>query len=141
MKVISIWQPWATLIIANEKFTETRSWPAPKSLIGQRIGIASTKVVRPEQRLATRDPEFAFHYHRTGLPALDELPHGFLLGTVLLHSSDMITEGQMWDLTDQEKVFGWWEPGRYGWRLRDTKPETVPIPVKGQQGVWDWKEI
>jgi hypothetical protein len=140
MKVISIWQPWASLIIANEKFTETRFWAAPKSLIGQRIGIASAKTIRPEQRLAARDPEFEWHYVRTGLPPLNDLPHGYLLGTVLLSSCEMITEKQMYDLTDQERVFGWWEPGRYAWRMRQPVPLKQPVRVTGRQGLWIYQE-
>lgn len=39
MHVLTLWQPWATLIALSVKTIETRSWPAPKSIIGQRIAI------------------------------------------------------------------------------------------------------
>lgn len=39
MRCISLWQPWAHLIVTGHKRIETRSWRAPKDLIGERIGI------------------------------------------------------------------------------------------------------
>ena len=61
MKAITLWQPWASLCVIPRpidpatfstfggaiplpfKTIETRSWPAPKSLIGQRIAIHAAK--------------------------------------------------------------------------------------------------
>lgn len=37
LKAITIWQPWASLIIIGAKPYEFRSWLPPKSLVGQRI--------------------------------------------------------------------------------------------------------
>src|SRR3546814_20644641 len=46
MKALTIWQPWASLIIAGAKPYEFRGWRAPRSLIGQRIIIhASAKKI------------------------------------------------------------------------------------------------
>lgn len=43
MKALTLWQPWASLIALGVKTIETRSWAAPKSLIGQRIAIHASK--------------------------------------------------------------------------------------------------
>lgn len=40
---ISLWEPWATLVSVGAKRVETRPKPAPKRLIGQRLGIHATK--------------------------------------------------------------------------------------------------
>lgn len=138
MKVISIWQPFASLLVHGHKMVETRGWPAPASLIGKRIAIASTKNIRPEQRVHYVDPAFQRAYLKYGLPALDRLPHGYLLGTVLLHSCDVITVDDLDDITDDEKLFGWWTPGRFAWRVRDPVWFKHPFPVRGQQGIWDF---
>lgn len=37
MKALTIWQPWASLIISGAKPYEFRGWRIPESLIGQRI--------------------------------------------------------------------------------------------------------
>lgn len=47
---ISLWQPWASLMAWEVKWLETRSWPAPKALIGQRFAIASTASLPPAAR-------------------------------------------------------------------------------------------
>lgn len=140
MKVISIWQPYASLIIENHKFIETRSWAAPKSLIGQRIGIASTKTIKPEQRLLTLDPDFDYYYSKTRLPDLDDLVHGAILGTVILHSCDVITEEDLEEITEEEQTFGVFTPGRYAWRLRQPIKFEKPIYTRGYQGIWEWNE-
>lgn len=139
MKAISIWQPYASLIVTGHKFTETRGWPAPKSLIGSRIAIASTKKVRPEQCAVMQDPEFRRYYDETGLPEIEDLPHGYVLGMVTLHSCAPITEEDLEDITDEERLYGWWEIGRYAWRLRHPEEIKEPVSVRGAQGVWDWR--
>lgn len=138
MKCTSIWQPYASLVVHGHKLIETRSWPAPASLIGETIGIAATKLIRPEQKAVMQDPDFRLYYDETGLPELDELPMGCVLGTALLHSCDIITEEDLEDVTDEEKAFGWWSEGRYAWRLRYARPFPEPIPVRGAQGIWNW---
>ncbi len=39
MRAITLHQPYASLIALGDKTIETRSWPAPKSIIGHRIAI------------------------------------------------------------------------------------------------------
>ncbi|RWB95653.1 MAG: ASCH domain-containing protein [Mesorhizobium sp.] len=139
MKVISIWQPWASLIVHGMKFFETRTWPAPRSIIGQTIGIAATKNIIGPQRDAYADPEFQFFYEQSGLPELDELPRGMLLGTVTLDSVEQVTQDFVEDVTREELAFGWYELGGYAWRLRHAKTLVNPIPVSGKQGIWDYR--
>lgn len=40
---LTIREPYATLVVINQKRIETRGWPAPKALIGQRIAIHAAK--------------------------------------------------------------------------------------------------
>lgn len=138
MRCISIWSPWANLVIAGHKSIETRSWAAPKNLIGQTIGIASTKIITPGQRSAMSEPRFVKHYEKTGMPPIEELPLGFLIGTAFLHSCDFMTEDDIEDITDEELAFGWYEPGRYAWRFRYPRAFARPIAIRGAQGIWSY---
>lgn len=138
MKVISIWNPWASLIIQGFKFFETRSWAPPKSLLGQTIGIASTKNILPHQRAAMREEAFARWYELSGLPPAEELSNGYLLGTVQLHSFELVTDEFLDDITEEEKAFGWFQPGGYAWRLRSPSPLPHPVPIVGKQGIYDY---
>lgn len=138
MKVISIWQPFATLLARGFKVYETRSWPAPKSLIGQRIGIASTKVIKPEQRDAYNDPVFQVFYQENGLPDLKDLHHGYLLGTAILERVELITEEFVEEISPEEYAYGWYHQGGYAWAMVEPQPLLNPIPIRGQQGIYEW---
>ena len=39
MRALTLWQPWASAVAVGLKSIETRSWPAPASLIGERLAI------------------------------------------------------------------------------------------------------
>ena len=138
MKIISIWQPWATLLLHGLKLYETRGWPAPSSLIGQRIGIASTKQLKPEQLAAVATPRFQSVYATTGLPPLTELPRGCILGTALLRSSEIMTAESMAAVTATERLFGYWTLDRYAWRLDEPVLFGEPIRARGGQGFWNF---
>lgn len=139
MKALSIWQPWASLIISGHKRIETRSWPPPYSIRGQRIAIASTKDLRREQRLALSEVTFRIHYAGTGLPTVDNLPMGCVLGTVCVEDCREIDTAFLQDLDTQEEAFGWYGPGRFAWLLTEPVPLAAAISVKGGQGLWNWK--
>lgn len=47
--VISLWQPWASLVARGVKSIETRHEPAPAELVGRRVAIyAAAKDSRPQ---------------------------------------------------------------------------------------------
>ena len=138
MRCKSVWQPWASLIIERHKLIETSPYPVPASIMNTRIGIASTRVMRKEQVQAIEESMFNHYYQESGLPWIDELHHGFLLGTVLVYDCEAITPALVEDLTEAEIAFGIYTQGRYAWRLRDPLKFEFPIPVRGQQGIWEW---
>lgn len=66
LPVLTLHQPWASLIALGVKTIETRSWPAPKGLIGERIGIHAALHV--DHAAAAR---FEDVLHRGGMCAAD----------------------------------------------------------------------
>ena len=138
MKVISIWQPFASLAVKGFKVFETRTWPAPASIIGQTIGIASTKDIKPVQRAYFDEDLFSDYYAGTGMPPLDDLPCGYLLGTVTVDGCEVMTEEFMEEVSDEEQAYGHWERGNFAWRLTDRMELEHPIPIRGAQGLYDW---
>jgi hypothetical protein len=46
LPMLTLWEPWATLIAVGAKTIETRSWAAPPGLIGERIGIHAGRTPR-----------------------------------------------------------------------------------------------
>jgi activating signal cointegrator 1 len=138
MKVLSIWNPFAALLVNGFKTFETRTWKAPEWLMGQTLGIASTKTILPAQRAHWADPAFQSYYATTDLPPPEDLPRGYLLGTVTVDSVELMTEELMADVSAEEQSYGWWEEGFYAWRVTDPRALAHPIPIKGRQGLYDW---
>jgi activating signal cointegrator 1 len=129
MKALSIWQPWASLIMSGHKKIETRSWPAPHSIRGTRIAIASTRSIRDEQRQAVSEDSFRVHYAATGLPDMGYLPMGLVLGIVIVDGCREIDPEFLEGLDEQEEAFGWYGPGRFAWFLRHPEPLDLPVPA------------
>ena len=128
MKALTLWQPWASLIVMGHKRFETRSWKRD-SLIEQRIAIHAAK--RPPKDLS-RD---LLHE----LAALDLDPLGLPLGAVLgnavvadFHQTELIAP----DLARRELAFGDYAVGRWAWRLVDVEMWPEPQPTRGSQGIW-----
>jgi hypothetical protein len=138
MKAISVWQPWAWLIVHGHKSIETRSWPAPDALIGQRIAIhaAQRKVILPVWK------HLALLAMHRGIPLLEieDTIRGALVGTVELVEVREYPDAESFfkdghgHLCTNEALF---EPTRYGWVFRYPELEDSPIPFKGQQGFFN----
>lgn len=41
-------------------------------------------------------------------------------------------------LTGPARHFGDFSPGCFAWRIDDVKPLPMPIPARGQKGLWEW---
>lgn len=142
MKVISIGQPFAQLVVLGIKTLETRVWTPPIKLYGERIGIASTKNISPKARAHFADETFQSYYRQFGLPErLEDMANGFLLGTVIIDSADPVLD--LDEISHEEQQYGWFEveDGKqvYMWRLREPRALPHPIPIRGAQGIYDWK--
>ena len=148
MRTITIIQPWATLIAVGEKRFETRSWPTKHR--GE-LAIHAGKKIDKE---ACEVPEIKAALARHGYTA-DNLPTSAVVGTCHLaecwkikhHDSMVYKVGSEFPFNDldeceevwgDELVFGDYTEGRYAWELRDVQRLPEPIPVKGQQGLWNW---
>lgn len=149
MKALTIYQPWASLIAAGAKPFEFRCWPAPRGMIGQRIGIhaAARKMVKIEvndllYRLGQPDEAWT-----TGLvpaiaaPLLERLksgaepPHyGCLLGHAVLGQSTKTpappgAPDEVMGVEDADK--------NWAWPLSDFIAFPAPIPCLGERRFWD----
>lgn len=145
MKAITIWQPWASLLVSGRKRYETRSWAT-----AYRGPIAIHAAKRPVRRtldaLAADKSgsgwstleELDSLFIRPG--ALDQLPTGAVVGTAILTRCNLITEEFLAKLTPVEKALGDFTSGRYAWEFRVMVPVDPPIPAKGAQGLWNWEE-
>lgn len=141
MKAITIWQPWADLIIRGFKGNETRSWAT--SYTGT-IAIHAGKYRKLPHEIYEQIAEAigitSDEYEGSWLHQLEqgEPAHRFgaILGTAIM-GEVLPTTLKIAD--HREKALGDFAPGRYAWPLQGVRPLDSPIPAKGKQGIWNWE--
>jgi activating signal cointegrator 1 len=140
MKVISIMQPWATLIALGEKKFETRSWATKYR--GELAIHASKKIDR--QSCKTR--EIAQTLNKHGIVLTNDLPTGAIIAVCEIKECHKVTMEELcWASVDggeiikgNEFIFGDYSVGRFAWELSDVKMLRNPILAKGQLGLWNY---
>jgi protein gp37 len=131
-KVISLWQPWATLMLIGAKQIETRSWQTPFK--GTLVIHAAKKWDKDLQAIANSEP-FASVLRIHGYDP-NALPLGAALGAVILDRC--VSVDKLGALSQQEYAFGDYSEGRFGWLTSRPRPFREPLPVAGEQGLRDW---
>ncbi|MFZ0269903.1 hypothetical protein [Caulobacter sp.] len=133
---ISLWQPWASaLMFPHLKVHETRHWPAPARLIGQRVAIHAAQRRCPLNETSLLNDEAA--NATFGLPWRQNVPYGALIGTAILAACQpMSGQYAARPAHANDEAFGYWSAERFAWRMADPIPFETPLPMKGQQGWW-----
>ena len=155
MKVLTLTQPWATLVAIGAKRIETRSW---ETLYRGPLAIHAAKSSPKWAREFSVDPvcytavkaRYAVRPH-AGYPAY---PLGCVLATCQLvdcvrmremsYGPNGLPVGILGKYTgmltgSNEREFGDYEAGRFAWILGDVNLLPEPIPAKGALGLWDWE--
>lgn len=147
MKAITVWQLHATLLAINEKGNETRG---RRTHYRGKIAIHAAKYI---DREACEIPEIKAALARHGYTA-HNLPTGAIVAIANLTECWEVIgeeEGVQSFLLDSQKnkrmsiaqdsnefLFGDFSIGRFGLEMNDVNHLAKPIPVKGQQGLWNW---
>ncbi len=148
---ITLHQPWASLIALGLKTVETRSWPAPARLVGQRIAVhAGRRVVRQPGAAIERElREHLGNDWRRAVPAGAVLATATLAGVAKVERVDLLTNQAIHDVSigighgvplggTNIDPWGDFSPDRWLWFLSDVRPFPEPIPAVGHQSFWHW---
>lgn len=128
MKVVSIIEPWASLIKEKVKYIETRSW---KTNYRGKIYIHASlkKVPKKDERINNlitllKDKDFKY---------------GHIIAEATLVDCIYMDEEFLSKIknNNQEYICGEYSLGRYAWILEDIKELEKPIPAKGSLGIWN----
>ncbi len=131
MKVLSLTEPYATLVMMGKKQVETRSWKT--SYRGELyIHASSTNV--PKQWRENKE-----------LMDLVDVPLNF--GNIIckceLVDCIYMTQEYVNDMKKnhyQEYICGVYEAGRYAWILKNIEKIDTFIPAKGHLGIWNYEK-
>lgn len=161
MKALTVWQPWASLIIAGAKPYEFRGWRAPRSLIGQRIVIhaaarkidrelvcdlynvlfyrgASTEIAQAAAETCLIPEPALPILGRAFFPFREVLPMACGIGTAVLgeprNGLEIAEEFGVPRANDSDRD----EHANWGWPMLEIEQWDEPIPMKGAQGFWNW---
>jgi hypothetical protein len=133
LPLITLWQPYASLIFAGVKLHETRHWAYPERLRGARIVIHAAKAFAPRAVLSPELRELCGQTFGCGWET--HLPRGAALGTVQLigcHETESLGDA-IADTTQEDRISGNFDPGRYAWRLANARAYPTPILYRGAQ--------
>lgn len=131
MKVLTIREPFATLIKNKVKYIETRSWKTNyRGELYIHSGLTKlSKDVKERKNLSELYSE-------------DDLKYGYIICKCNLVDCIYMTD----EFIKEEKeknpnnfIAGRYEVGRYAWVLDDIEP-IKPIEAKGKLGIWNYKK-
>lgn len=137
MYALTLRDPWATLVAIGAKRIETRSW---RTHYRGPLAIHAAKCLAPADWAAVSErPEVARALRGAGIASLDERPRGAIIAiaelVAVLPTEEIVAAADQYLLGD-ERHFGDYAPGRFGWLLVNVKPLSAPIPARGALGLW-----
>lgn len=129
LPALSIRAPWAWLIIHGGKKIENRTWTT--GYRGRFLVHATGTNLKSEYEAALKMTKLL----EVGLPPMEELPIGSLIGTVNLEAISSPNDVAEWADPDlRSKFYGWGDAtAKYWWHLNRPVPHT-PDPCPGQLG-------
>lgn len=158
IRLLSLWQPWASFIPHGLKDYETRLWAT-----NYRGKIA----IHAAQRKAQNDEVVSIYDNLKALGGTneavskldrvlgcflmwkDDLPYGAITAIVSLVNCLEMWDSQVYgplmplhrrgidiaSVSALEKAVGNWQEGRFAWEQANIRPLAKPIPCKGAQGL------
>lgn len=130
MKVISIIEPYATLIKEKKKYIETRSW---KTTYRGELYIHASRTKIPKN---WKDNEEI-------MSLIKDIPlnQGNIICKCNLVDCVYMTNEYITNLKNsnyQEYICGNYQVGRYAWILENIEVLKAPIETKGHLGIWNY---
>lgn len=124
LKVISIKEPWASLIINGYKKYEFRSWKTNYR------GLVLIHASKGTDKEASKFTSLNLDYQ-----------NGFIIGEAVITDCIPVTEEFELDLVKENALVYESAVGRggYAWKLDNIKIYNKKIPVKGKLGLWEYK--
>lgn len=147
LPALTVWQPWASLIVAGFKPYEFRRWPGPKLVVGRRIAIhAGARPARCDEiaELLERLHRRMSKIDERAVPFLERahltpgiLPLSSVLGTAVMGEPKLAARlfADEIDPNDSSRI----DHSIWAWPMLDIERFDIPVPARGAQGFWRWQ--
>lgn len=134
MRVLSIGQPWATLIVRGVKPFEARTWSTPHR--GEIAVHASSSIKAWVRDECNTEPLIRKALRKAAIDDLNALPRGAVVGTVVVSDVHRAKEIEPELTPGILALCGDLYEDDFLWRLEQPRELRVPIPVKGKLNLW-----
>ena len=127
VKVLSIREPFASLIKNNKKYIETRSWKTNyrgELYIHASISKMDKSIYKRKELIKLIDN--------------DVMNYGYILCKCELVDCVEMTEEYIDKIKKEAYICGEYQVGRYAWILKNIEPLENIIPAKGKLGIWNY---
>lgn len=131
MKVISIIEPWASLIKEKVKYIETRTWATKYR--GELYIHASKKTLTKKNWID--------YSKQLSLLKDTDFKYGHIIAKCKLVDCRVMTKDLIEEVkkNHNEYITGGYGIGRYAWIVEDIEVLEEPIEAKGSLGIWEYK--
>lgn len=135
VKVLTLTQPWASLMFFREKKNETRGWGTDYR---GPLAIHAAKGFKPADRDLFYEEPFFSAFQRNGINEFEELPFGVILCVLGLEDIKKVDDSFILPASP-ELDFGGYGIGRKIWYFEKWRMRlNPPIPAKGKQSLWEF---
>lgn len=146
IKAVTLYQPWASLIVDLIKNIETRDWSPPAYMLGKKLAIHAGKYrVRDLDLPLLKTVEDLYGYNWRS-----DLPYGAVLGTVTLNSTGIVEANDginaYYRNSPNEVLksvpvddYGDFDVGRHLWFLSNVQKFKNPVEYRGHFKIWNWR--
>lgn len=134
MRALTVWQPYASLLVMGLKKFETRGWDTKYrgSLLIHAAKLNDNRRKDDIDRTVTLLREHGMDSLAEKLVASCSLSFGCVVGVVELTSCKPMMDGG----SNLENAVGYFGEGRFGWKCDEPRMFDTPITVVGKQGLW-----
>ena len=131
MKVLSLTEPYATIIKEGNKTIETRSW---KTNYRGKLYIHASSTKIPKKYRENKD--------LMNLVDINNLNYGHIVCSCELIDCVKMTDEfiEKVKLNNEEYISGIYARDRYAWILKNIEILDKPIKAKGHLGIWNFVE-
>jgi hypothetical protein len=134
MKALSVYQPWATLLMLGAKRYEIRSWHTEHR---GPLAIHSSRRIPPELRLLCGREPWRGILRAAGFCTWMDLPCGVLLGTVDLVRCLRVEEAFALGLLGTDATLPDKLSGQWAWEMARPRRLAASVAARGRLGLFD----